>query len=126
MQQQRLFETDDKEKQARSLPALLKGMGDMRRRILNLELALRSLERAIIDERATLRPRRRHSMDAEGLAFLQEKFLSDPTIKSHQLIKLFRAEAAKRGWRSGSDKTLYRVIRDLRQGIQIADNTERG
>ncbi|MDZ4042883.1 MAG: hypothetical protein U1D96_05235 [Eubacteriales bacterium] len=117
--QQRLFETDDEEKRVQLLPVLLKEMGSMRRRILNLELSLRSLERVIVDDRAAVRPRRHHSFDVEALVFIQETYLNDPAIKSHELIKKLKDEAPRRGWRIGSIKTLYRVIKELRLGVRL-------
>lgn len=107
---------------------VLNEMGRMQRRLSNLQRGLSVLEQLIRSDKAANQPRRHHSFEPEALVYLERLFVDSPGLRTFQLIKQLEDEAAVRGWRIGSRKTLYRVIKELRLGarLHIPDTTEGG
>lgn len=119
--QESLFKNADPGKRELLVPArmVLAELRRVNRRMGNLQADLRALERLICDGYEASRPRRHHSFEPAALAYLVELHGENPGAKSRQLIKQLMDKAAERGWRIGSLKTIYRVLKELRTGARL-------
>lgn len=93
----------------------VEALQEVQRRLDELAMEVRRLAQAQETKIVYLpRPFRPKATDEEAVEFLRQLFEAEPQQKAIEAIRKLRVVAEKRGWRVGSQATLYRLAQKIR------------